>query len=82
MSPFLHTRWTAQKTALPTIFLIVLCVLIAAVTLLWSRCLRTLSEILPTYCLAAKDIEIHRLMGGVYEVRRLDGPRCNPYQVS
>jgi hypothetical protein len=57
---------TAQKTTLPTILL--LCVFIASGTCLPSRCLATISGI---------QIYTHRLMGGIYEVRRCDGLRCH-----
>jgi hypothetical protein len=53
------TTWTAQKTTSPTVLLL-LRVFVAAVTFLPIRCLATIGGY--TYR--------HRLMGGIYEVRR------------
>jgi hypothetical protein len=46
---------------------IVACVLVAAVTFLPNPCLAMIRVYTQT----------HRLMGGIYEVRRLDGLRCH-----
>jgi hypothetical protein len=57
------TTRTAKKTTCPLILLLRL--FVAAVPFLQSRCLATVGD---TY--------IRRLMGGIYEVRRLNGLRC------
>jgi hypothetical protein len=47
---------------------IVACVFVAAVMFLLSRCLATIGGI---------HIQTHKLMRGIYEVSRWDGPRCH-----
>jgi hypothetical protein len=58
---------TAQKTKRSTI-LLVLHVFVATGTCLSSSCLITTGRI---------QIQTHKLMGGIYEVRRSDGLRCH-----
>jgi hypothetical protein len=70
---------------------IVACLFVTRVTLLPSRCLATIGgflpsrcqamigEFLPSCCVATMGgihIQAHRLTGGIYEVRRWDGLRC------
>jgi hypothetical protein len=60
--------------------LILYCVFIAAGTCLLSRCLAIKGYTLSSLCLATVrgiNIQSHRLMEGIYEVRRWDRLRCH-----